>query len=323
MTEFALIFAALLAVLILIWAALGAGRGREKRIRARAHRIARGARGAGAVSKSHDLRRADPDAQGVLNALAKRWVPNVTALQARLRKTGKAVSVGRYAAACLVLFAAALAAGLALRLPSVVALGFAVAVGAGLPHMAVSVMIARRRAAFGGHFPDAIDLMVRGLRSGLPITETVAACGREMPDPVGHEFRGIAHAVRAGRQLEEALWTAADRIDTAEFRFFVVALSVQRETGGNLAETLANLSTILRARKQMRLKISAMSGEAKASATILGSLPFVMFGIIYALNSGYIEPLFDDPRGRVMLAGGVGVMATGIAVMRKMIRFEI
>lgn len=323
MTEFALIFAGLMLTLTLGWAAAGAGSGRRKRIANRAARVGINAKRTRAAAKPSDLRRSDPDAAGLLNHLAKRWVPNVSALQTRLRRTGRPISVGRYAAASAVLFAVTLAIGFALRLPLAVTLCFAVALGAGLPHAAVSIMIAKRRSAFGQHFPDAVDLIVRGLKSGLPITECVAACGREMPAPVGPEFQGVAEAVKAGRQLEDALWAASDRIGTAEFRFFVVALTVQRETGGNLAETLANLSTILRARKQMRLKISAMSGEAKASAMILGSLPFVMFGIIYALNTDYITPLFDDPRGRIMLAGGVGIMTTGIMVMRKMIRFEI
>ncbi len=112
-------------------------------------------------------------------------------------------------------------------------------------------------------------------------------------------------------------------LDTPEFKFFVVSLSIQRETGGNLAETLANLSDILRRRRQMRLKIKAMSSEARASAMILGSLPFLMFGVIYLLNPDYESTLFVDPRGRMMLAAGLAMMALGIAVMRKMVRFEV
>ena len=172
-------------------------------------------------------------------------------------------------------------------------------------------------------FPDAIDLMVRGLRSGLPVIESVAAAGRELADPVGTEFRRIADAVRFGQALEDAMWDTAARLDTPEFKFFVISLAVQRETGGNLAETLGNLSDILRRRRQMRLKIKAMSSEARASAMILGSLPFIMFAIIYLMNPGYEAMLFTDPRGRIMLFGGLLLMGAGIAVMRKMVRFEI
>jgi tight adherence protein B len=184
-------------------------------------------------------------------------------------------------------------------------------------------MIRKRLARFIALFPDAIDLIVRGLKSGLPVIESVAAAGREMADPVGSEFRRIADAVKFGQTLEDAMWETAARLDTPEFKFFVISLAVQRETGGNLAETLGNLSDILRRRRQMRLKIKAMSSEARASAMILGSLPFVMFGIVYLMNPGYESMLFTDPRGRLVLIGGLVIMATGIAVMRKMVRFEI
>ena len=129
--------------------------------------------------------------------------------------------------------------------------------------------------------------------------------------------------IKFGSKVNEALWAAAHRLDIAEFKFFVVSLSVQQETGGNLAETLGNLSEILRRRKQMRLKIKAMSSEAKASAMILGALPFLMFCIIYLMNPEYETVLFTDPRGRLMLAAGLGAMGSGILVMAKMVRFEI
>lgn len=155
------------------------------------------------------------------------------------------------------------------------------------------------------------------------MTESIATVGREMEDPVGVEFRRIADGVRFGQQLEEVLWETAKRLSLPEFNFFVISLSVQRETGGNLGETLANLSDILRRRKQMKLKIKAMSSEARASAMILGSLPFVMFGIVYAMNPSYASELFTDPRGMMMAAAGVTSMMIGIGVMAKMVRFEI
>ena len=199
----------------------------------------------------------------------------------------------------------------------------AIATGLLLPHIVVSGMAKKRTANFNDLFPDAIDLMVRGLRSGLPVTECIKAVGRELPDPVGGEFRRITDEIKFGSKVNEALWAAAHRLDIAEFKFFVVSLSVQQETGGNLAETLGNLSEILRRRKQMRLKIKAMSSEAKASAMILGALPFLMFCIIYLMNPEYETVLFTDPRGRLMLAAGLGAMGSGILVMAKMVRFEI
>ena len=123
--------------------------------------------------------------------------------------------------------------------------------------------------------------------------------------------------------LEGLLWDIANRIDVPEFRFFIIALSVQRETGGNLSEALENLSDIIRKRRQLKLKIKALSSEAKASAYIIGSLPFIMFGILYVVNAGYISTLFVDPRGPVLLAIGLGFIAVGAGVMWKMVRFEI
>jgi tight adherence protein B len=144
-----------------------------------------------------------------------------------------------------------------------------------------------------------------------------------MADPVGREFRLITDAIKFGTTLEKALWDASDRLGIQEFKFFVISLSVQKETGGNLGETLANLSDILRRRHQMKLKIKAMSSEARASAMILGSLPFIMFGIIFLLNTDYAMDLFTDPRGRAMLVAVLLIMGMGILVMRKMVRFEI
>ena len=260
----------------------------------------------------------------ILEMFANKLLPRPDAIRDRLQRTGRHISLGRYFVLSALIGAAwATFTAVFMGMPWFVNLAVGISFGIGIPHFIVGVLIQRRMNKFTVQFPDAIDLMLRGLRSGLPVTETIAACGREMADPVGAEFRRIADAIRLGQTLEDALWDAAKRLDTAEFKFFVISLSVQKETGGNLAETLANLSDILRARKQMKLKIRAMSSEAKASAMILGSLPFVMFGIIYLLSPEYESALFTDMRGRVMLGFALGLMGAGILVMRKMVRFEI
>ncbi|MBT3360678.1 MAG: type II secretion system F family protein [Rhodospirillales bacterium] len=258
-----------------------------------------------------------------LDVIARRLLPRQAVLRQRLEKTGRSIGVGSYVAlnvAVLLVVAGALL--FLVRIPVVLSVAIGVVVGVGLPHFVVGRMVQGRLDKFAGLFPEAIDLMVRGLRSGLPVTESISVVGHELPDPVGTEFRKISDKVQFGRPLDEALWETAKRLDTPDFKFFVISLAVQRETGGNLAETLANLSDILR-RRQMKLKIKAMSSEARASAYILGSLPFIMFGLIYLLNPGYETELFTDPRGRVMLIGGLTTMSMGIAVMRKMVRFEI
>src|SRR3546814_8102867 len=142
----------------------------------------------------------------------------------------------------------------------------------------------KRITRFTVNFPDALELLVRGLRSGLPISETLGVVASEIPGPVGEEFKLITERIKIGRTMDAALQETADRLGTPEFQFFVITLTIQRETGGNLAETLSNLADVLRKRAQMKLKIKAMSSESKASAYIIGALPFIVFGLIYYLQ---------------------------------------
>jgi len=183
--------------------------------------------------------------------------------------------------------------------------------------------VSSRSAKFLAKFPESIDLMVRGLKSGLPVSETIKTVGAEMEDPIGIEFRRIISDLQVGRAIEEALWRCADRIGVPEFRFFVVCISVQRETGGNLGETLENLSDILRKRRAAKLKVKSLSAEARFSAYLIGSLPFIMLGIIYLVNPGYISVLWTDNRGIILLAVGGTWMSIGFTVMAKMMKFEV
>ncbi|PCJ58086.1 MAG: pilus assembly protein TadB [Rhodospirillaceae bacterium] len=261
---------------------------------------------------------------GAFDRLLRRWLPNPAVLQLRLEKTGKRILPGEYVLVCALLVAAVsfLSAKL-FDLPGLLVLAMGAFAGITLPHLAIGFLITRRITRFTSLFPDAIDLIVRGLKSGLPVSDSIAAVGREIGDPVGLEFCRIDEHMRMGQTLEEALHNAAKRIDTAEFKFFVISLSVQRETGGNLTETLENLSDILRRRRQMKLKVRAMSSEARASAYIIGSLPFLMFTILYLLNPEYVMTLFVDPRGKILLGAGLGSMGLGVLVMMKMVRFQI
>jgi tight adherence protein B len=259
-----------------------------------------------------------------LDKVLLRIIPKPAALRERLRMTGRPISIGEYALANVVV--AAIIAWLFHRFiglawaPSILG---GLAVGIGLPHLVVGMLIKRRLKKFTNLFPEAIDLIVRGLKSGLPVQEGVKVVAAEMEDPVSVEFREISDAIKLGTTIEDAMWDAAKRLDTPEFKFFVIALTIQKETGGNLTETLENLSDILRRRRQMRLKIKAMSSEARASALIIGALPFVMFGVLYMLNPGYIGQLFDENRGIVAVSIGAVWMVMGFAVMAKMVRFEI
>jgi tight adherence protein B len=208
-------------------------------------------------------------------------------------------------------------------LPMWMALIVGMAAGLALPQMFLNFMGQRRIAQFVLRFPDAIELLVRGLRAGLPIAETMGAVASEIDGPVGSEFQAVTDRMKIGRTLEAALQETADRMGTAEFQFFVITLAIQRETGGNLAETLSNLADVLRKRMQMKLKIAAMSSESKASAYIIGVLPFVVFGLISFISPKYMGSFFHDQRLMIAGAGGIVWMSIGAYIMRQMINFEI
>lgn len=255
-----------------------------------------------------------------------RLLPRREVLIERLARTGREISVGQY---MLVTFAAVAAATLGVgyfvfaKFGAGPSLLFGIAVGLFVPHFVVGRMGKKRVQRFVGLFPEAIDLMVRALRAGLPITEAIVNAGQEMGDPIGVEFRGIELGMKLGRDLDLLLWDIAKRIDVPEFRFFIIALSVQRETGGNLAETLNNLSLVLRGRRAMRAKARAMASEARASTMILGSLPVLVTIMLSFTSPGYIAPLFTDVRGLILLAIAIGMLLTGVTIMVWMAKFEI
>jgi len=247
----------------------------------------------------------------------------IEALEMRLDRTGKKWTLSQYFYA---------SAGLALAVAVIIflrsgalplSLGVGLLVGAGLPHMVVGYFIKKRTNEFNTKFPDAIELLVRGLRSGLPVTETLAVVAQEVPGAVGIEFKGVVERIKIGRTMEESLQETADRLSIPEFNFFCITLAIQRETGGNLAETLSNLSDVLRKRAQMKLKIRAMSSESKASAYIVGALPFIVFGMISWINPSYIGGFFTDDRLIVTGLGGLVWMSIGGFIMAKMVSFEI
>ncbi len=254
---------------------------------------------------------------------ASTLIPKPALLRKRLEMTGKEITLARYAMICLGLLTF-ITVGLLFRgAPFILSLLVGIFFGIGGPHFVIGKMIKRRVNKFTVNFPDAIELMVRGLRSGLPITETLGIVGSEIPGPVGVEFRIVGDKMKIGRTMEAALQDTADRLGTPEFQFFVITLAIQRETGGNLAETLSNLADVLRKRAQMKLKIRAMSSESKASAYIVGSLPFVVFILVYMITPHYMGGFFTDQRLIVAGIGGMVWMGIGAAIMAKMVNFEI
>ncbi|NQU70688.1 MAG: type II secretion system F family protein [Rhodospirillales bacterium] len=193
----------------------------------------------------------------------------------------------------------------------------------GLPKLILKFIAAKRRKKFTSHFADAVDVVVRGIRSGLPVSECMNIIAREFEDPLGEEFRMIIEGERLGLTIEEILRRGLERMPTSEFKFFSIVLQIQRQTGGNLADTLGNLSGVLRARKSMREKVQALASEAKSSAGIIGSLPFFVAGMLSILNPDYLMLLFTETMGNYMLIGGFIWMGLGVTVMAKMINFEV
>ncbi len=250
-------------------------------------------------------------------------LPKQNQIQARLAKAGLDLTLSRYAMISLGIFLFAFTGLFIMGAAPVLSLLVGFILGAGLPHMFVSSRMTKRMDRFTKQFPEAMDLMVRGLKSGLPVNECIANVGREISAPTGTEFRKITDSMRLGKQLEEALWETAERLDTPDFKFFVISLVVQRETGGNLGETLGNLATILRQRQSMKLKVSALSSEAKASAWIVGLLPFIMLGLIMVMNYDYGIVLFTHPKAIITGIGALLWMGIGVFIMSKMISFEV
>lgn len=197
-----------------------------------------------------------------------------------------------------------------------------VAVGLGLPRWVLSFLRNRRLKKFTEEFANAIDVIVRSVKSGLPTIEAMKIVGKESPTPVGPEFNTLCESLKIGVSLEQGLKRMYERIPTAEVNFFAIVMTIQQKSGGNLSEALGNLSGVLRDRRRLQGKIKAMSSEAKASAMIIGSLPPGVMMLVYLSTPDYIKALFTERLGNLMLLGCVAWMSVGIFVMQKMISFK-
>jgi tight adherence protein B len=198
----------------------------------------------------------------------------------------------------------------------------AFAVGFGLPRWTLSFLTARRRKKFTSEFANAIDVIVRSVKSGLPTNEALRIVARESPNPVGGEFTRLVEGLKVGVSLDMGLKRMFDSMPTPEVGFFSIVMTIQSRSGGNLSEALGNLAAVLRDRKRLEGKIRAMSSEAKASSMIIGSLPPGVMLLVYLTTPEYIKLLFTEKMGNLMLAGCAVWMSIGIFVMRKMINFK-
>jgi len=204
-----------------------------------------------------------------------------------------------------------------------IALAAVVVLGLGLPRWVLGFLRGRRMKKFSENFADAIDVIVRGVKSGLPINECLKVIARESPEPIASEFQELVEGISLGVDVGEGMRRMCERMPLSELNFFTTVLTIQSKTGGNLSEALGNLSAVLRARKMMREKVAALSGEAKASAMIIGALPPGVCALVYFMNPGYMGLLFTSQLGQFMLMGSAVWMGMGVLVMRKMINFKI
>jgi tight adherence protein B len=207
--------------------------------------------------------------------------------------------------------------------PWFIALGAAAIAGVGLPRWVLGFLVGGRQKKFTSEFANAIDVIVRGVKSGLPLGECLKIIAREAPEPLAGEFRRLCDSTSMGVPMDQGLAKMFERMPLPEVSFFSIVLAIQLKAGGNLSEALNNLSVVLRSRKLMREKINALSSEAKASASIIGALPICVCGLVYVTSPDYMMLLFTDPTGHMNLLIGACMMTTGILVMRKMINFDI
>ena len=243
-------------------------------------------------------------------------------LSQRIEQAGLTWSMRQYilisAAMGIVAFGLVFGSGLGL-MP---ALGFGFAAGFGLPFWMLSFLKKRRENRFLAVFPDAVDVIVRGIKAGLPLLDSMKMVAAEGQEPVKSEFKAIIETQAIGLPLGEACGKLFERMPLPEANFFGIVISIQQKAGGNLSEALGNLSKVLRERKKMKAKIQAMSMEAKASATIIGSLPPAVMAIVWITSPTYIELLWTHPTGQLMLLGSATWMLMGVLVMKKMINFD-
>lgn len=243
-------------------------------------------------------------------------------MPAKLKQAGLSLSISLFWILSGVLGLIAALIMLILGLPFLLALGAGVVAALGLPRWVVGFLGKRRRAKFSAAFADAVDVIVRGIKSGLPVHDCFKIIAKESPAPLGPEFQTLVEGLGVGLTLSQALDKMYERMPTPELKFFTIVIAIQQKTGGNLAEALNNLSVVLRARRMMGEKIKALSSEAVASAGIIGALPPAVMILVSLTTPAYMAKLFTEPRGQFMLIIAVLLMALGVFVMKKMISFK-
>jgi tight adherence protein B len=293
----------------------------EKKAEARRASVSRAEPVARQTDKTQRTRR--EQVEGSMKEVeARRQKEKKVSLSIRLTQAGLDWTPKKFMIISGILGAACAAISLFLGGGLIAALGLAFAAGFGLPRWILGYLKKRREKNFLKALPDAVDVIVRGIKAGLPLFESIKVVATDAPEPLKSEFIAIIETQAIGMPLGEACARLFDRMPVPEANFFGIVIAIQQKSGGNLSEALGNLSKVLRDRKKMAEKIQAMSMEAKASAGIIGSLPPIVMLLVYLSTPDYISLLWTHPTGQLMLAGCVVWMSCGIFVMKKMINFD-
>jgi tight adherence protein B len=292
----------------------------EKKAESRRASVARAEPAARQTDKSQRSRR--EQVEGSLKDLDARRKENKPSLSVRLTQAGLDWSTQKFMIVSAVIAAAGFAMAMLFGGGLLAAVGLAFAGGFGLPRWALGFLKKRREKNFLKALPDAVDVIVRGIKAGLPLFESIKVVAADAPEPLRSEFLAIIETQAIGIPLGDACARLFERMPVPEANFFGIVIAIQQKSGGNLSEALGNLSKVLRDRKKMAEKIQAMSMEAKASASIIGSLPPIVMLLVYLSTPQYISVLWTHPTGQLMLVGCVIWMAIGIFVMKRMINFD-
>lgn len=316
-----LLMVAMIWVLFVVWRLFGIN-AEQKQTQKRIERI-KNRKVSTAKTTDMRLRRQTNKPKGIVYWVTKP-LPNFKRLGDRLERAGVDITPKQYVFRRLMwMLGIAFVISVVLKKSLVLGLSAGVVLGVWLPMKLLQRAINKQSKAFLKLFPDGIDLIVRGLRSGLPVSESLVLVSQEVPAPVGTVFGTISNTMKLGVPMEKALQETAHKLDLTEFNFFTTCIVLQRETGGNLSEILNNLSEVLRGRFIMQMKIKAMSSEARASSYIIGALPFVVILAVGVLTPDYMLPLINDYRGNICAAVAAGMMTFGMWIMNRMTKFEI
>ncbi|NTF40506.1 type II secretion system F family protein [Rhizobium rhizogenes] len=264
--------------------------------------------------------------QDTLKDLEKRQSENTKkkqSLKTRLPQTGLSLTPSRFYLFSVLFGLFVMFVLFILGAPLLVILGLPFAAIFGLPRWIVSILIKRRQNKFLEELPNALDLITRSIRSGLPLNDAVRLVAAEAREPVKTEFRRVVEAQQVGLSMTDACGRMGTHMPLQEVNFFAIVIAIQAQAGGNLSEALGNLSRVLRERKKMKAKVKALSMEAKASAVIIGTLPFIVMILVYLTSPQYMLVLFTDPRGHLIMIGAGIWMSLGVYIMRNMVNFEI